>query len=85
MNSEATLPTAHTAASTCQSTPRLCANAVRTCAVLCGGSVMSSGMSAYSPSAPCGISLKKDVVNALASSFWRTVLPMVIPQTCLNA
>ena len=88
MNDDATPPTAYTAVKTCHSTTRLLVNASWTSDRTCGGSVEKSGMKAYSVGTavpvPCGMDWINDGGRVLESSFRRTALPIVTPQTCIN-
>lgn len=83
MNNDATPPTAQTTAKTCHNAVRLRANASWISDLMYGGSVESSGMSAYRVglTATCGTDWMTDVGSIFESSFWRTVLPIVTPQT----
>lgn len=81
MNNDTRSPMPLMAAKTRHNTARLSANATRISDRVCGGNVESFGMSAYIMPVPCGRDAIKEGESFFASSFWRMVLPIVIPHT----
>ena len=78
MNNDDTNPAQQSTASTSHKTTRLHANATSTSDLICGGSVEGSGMSAYMVAVPCETDWINDSGSLFASSFWRTVLPIMM-------